>query len=211
VNYTQLVTAIQDFTENEESRFVNQIPTMVRQAEQRIYNTVQLPALRKNVTGSTTASNQYITLPTDFLAPYSLALVTGAGAQEFLLNKDVNYIREAYPTSASVGQPKYYALFDANSAILGPTPDFVYGLELHYYYYPTSIVDAGTSWLGDNFDSALLYGTLVETSVFMKSEADMVALYETRYKEALMQLKRLGDGMDRRDAYRSGQTRVPVA
>jgi hypothetical protein len=193
------------------------MPVFVRQAEQRIYNTVQFPSLRKNVTGSTTANNKYLACPEDFLAVYSLAVVDGTGAYEYLLNKDVNFIRQAYPTPTAVGFPKYYALFgpqsnDVNELtfILGPTPNGTYTAELHYFYYPPSIVDASTSWLGDNLDSVLLYGTLVEAYTYMKGEPDMLQLYNGKYTEALALAKRLGDGMERQDAYRSGQYRQPV-
>jgi hypothetical protein len=225
MNYTQLTAAICDYTQNFEQDFVANIPVFVQQAEQRIYNTVQFPSLRKNVTGTLTASNKYLSAPGDFLAVYSLAVIDATGAYEYLLNKDVNFIRQAYPTPTSTGLPKYYALFGpttTNSAppvitnelsfILGPTPDAAYTVELHFYYYPESISTAasGQTWLGDNFDSVLLYGSLVEAITFMKGEADMVALYNTKYNEALALAKRLGDGMERQDAYRSGQYRQAV-
>ena len=202
-----------------------QINTFIQQAEQRIYNTVQFPSLRKNVTGTTTTSNKYLSCPGDFLAVYSLAVIDATGSYEYLLNKDVNFIRQAYPQPTDTAIPKYYALFGpttTNSAtpvitnelsfILGPTPDTNYGVELHYYYYPVSIVDSadGHTWLGDNFDSVLLYGSLVEGYTFMKGEADLIAVYEAKYKEALGMAKRLGDGMERQDAYRSGQYRQAV-
>ena len=193
---------------------------MIRQAEQRIYNSVQFPSLRKNVTGVTQANNRYLSCPTDFLAPYSMAVIDGTGVYEYLLNKDVNYIRAAYPNPATTGIPRYYAIFgptvssgvitDELSFILGPTPNTIYSVELHYYYYPESIVTASTTWLGDNFDSVLLYGALLEGYTFMKGEADVIANYMKRYEEAMMLAKRLGDGMERRDAYRSGQVRMPV-
>jgi len=220
MNYTELSAAVQDYTQNYESEFVANIPLFVKQAEQRIYNTVQFPSLRKNVTGITSASNKYLSCPNDFLAVYSMAVVDTDGAYEFLLNKDVNFIRQAYPTPTSTGIPKYYALFGPTVAgstitnelsfLLGPTPNNSYTVELHYYYYPESIVTAGTTWLGDNFDSVLLYGTLVEAYTFMKGETDMMQLYDGKYKEALALAKRLGDGMERQDAYRSGQYRQPV-
>jgi hypothetical protein len=223
MNYTQLTAAICDYTQNFDQDFIDNIPVFVKQAEQRIYNTVQFPSLRKNVTGVTTTNNKYLSAPSDFLAVYSLAVIDGTGAYEYLLNKDVNFIRQAYPTPTSTGIPKYYALFgpsttnDASpiitnelSLILGPTPAAVYSVELHYYYYPESIVTAGETWLGDNFDSVLLYGSLVEANTFMKGEADMTALYNGKYTEALALAKRLGDGMERQDAYRSGQYRQAV-
>lgn len=217
MNYTQLATAIQDYTQNYETEFVDNIPTFVEQAEQRIYNNVQLPALRKNVTGACTSGNKYLACPTDYLASYSLAVIDALGNYEYLLNKDVNFIRQAYPNPSSTGIPKYYAIFgsrldnpDELSFILGPTPDSNYSAELHYYYYPESIVTAETSWLGDNFDSVLLYGSLVEAYTFMKGEQDLITLYNQKYVEALALLKRLGDGMDRQDAYRSGQYRQQV-
>jgi hypothetical protein len=217
MNYTQLSDAIQAYTENTEANFVAEIPVFVQQAEQRIYNTVQFPSLRKNVTGSTTSSNKYLACPQDFLAVYSMAVVDGDGAYEYLLNKDVNYIRQAYPIPTDTGLPKYYALFgpQSNDAaelsfILGPTPDASYTVELHYYYYPESIVTADTTWLGDNFDSVLLYGSLVEAYTYMKGEQDIMAFYNTKYQEALAMAKRLGDGMERQDAYRSGQYRQKV-
>ena len=226
MNYTTLNALIQQYTENSESSFVANIPTFVEQAEQRIYNTIQFPSLRKNVTGTLTAGNKYLSAPADFLSVYSLAVypVTGTTADyAFLLNKDVNYIREAYPSPNDTGQPKYYAIFGPTttndttpvitnelSFILGPTPDIAYSAELHYYYYPESIVVSGTSWLGDNFDTVLLYGSLVEAYVYMKGDPDMITNYNTKYNEALALAKRLGDGMERQDAYRSGQYRQKV-
>ena len=222
MNYTELSNAIQAYTQNYEQEFVDNIPVFVRQAEQRIYNTVQFPSLRKNVTGSTSTGNKYLSCPSDFLSVYSMAVIDGAGTYEFLLNKDVNFIRQAYPNPNSTGLPKYYAIFgpvvsgttitDELSFVLGPTPNSVYNVELHYYYYPESITVAadGRTWLGDNFDSVLLYGSLVEAVTFMKGEADMVALYETKYKEALLLAKRLGDGLERGDSYRDGQYKQKV-
>ena len=220
MNYTQLSDAIQAYTENTEANFIAEIPVFVKQAEQRIYNNVQFPSLRKNVTGVTAANNKYLQCPLDFLAVYSMAVVDGtlaSGTYEYLLNKDVNFIRQAYPQADDTGLPRYYALFgprsdneDELTFILGPTPDTTYNVELHYYYYPTSIVDAETSWLGDNFDSVLLYGSLVEAYTYMKGEQDMMQLYNTKFMEALALAKRLGDGMERQDAYRSGQFRQKV-
>ena len=222
MNYTELSAAICDYTQNFESDFVANIPLFVQQAEQRIYNTVQFPSLRKNVTGTVSANNKYLSCPGDFLSVYSIAVVDGTGAYEFLLNKDVNFIRQAYPTPTATGLPKYYAIFgpvvsgatitDELAFILGPTPDAAYSVELHYYYYPESITLAadGRTWLGDNFDSVLLYGALVEAYTFMKGEADMLTLYNTKYNEALSLAKRLGDGLERGDAYRNGQYRQAV-
>lgn len=215
MTYTELVTAVSDYAENAFNTV--DMNTFIQQAEQRIYNTVQFPALRKNVTGTCTASNKYLQCPLDFLAAYSLAVIDALGVYSFALNKDVNFIREAYPTPTSTGIPKYYALFGPRSDtekeltfILGPTPDAAYSVELHYFYYPTSIVTATNTWLGDNFDSVLLYGTLVEAYTFMKGEQDMLQMYDAKYKEALQLAKRLGDGMERGDAYRNGQLKVPV-
>jgi hypothetical protein len=193
--------------------------TFIKQAEQRIYNTVQIANLRKNVTGIISASNMYLACPDDFLSVYSLALYPVAGGDYlYLLNKDVNFMREAYPNPTTTGKPKHYAIFGPQSAnvneltfIVGPTPSIAYNAELHYYYYPESIVTAGTTWLGDNFDSALLYGTLCEANTYMKGEADMVALYQERYVQAIALLKNLGDGKQRADAYRNGQVRVQVS
>ena len=217
MNYAALSTAIQNYTENYEDSFVASIPTFVQQAEQRIYNTIQFPSLRKNVTGSTSSSNKYLSCPTDFLSVYSMAVFPTGGDYTYLLNKDVNFIREAYPSPTDTGTPKYYALFGPQSTneaeltfLLGPTPDASYNVELHYFYYPTSIVTAGTSWLGDNFDTVLLYGSLVEAYRYMKGEQDMMAYYDTAYKEALAMAKRLGDGLERQDSYRSGQYRQAV-
>jgi hypothetical protein len=309
MTYTELQAAICDYTQNFDQDFVSNIPVFVQQAEQRIFNTVQFPSIRKNVTGVTSTNNKYLSCPDDFLAVYSLAVypttittntytdgvswtssslnaglliffgasaallaqisqikygdavvvngtgyvaaapsganaivlttpttlfdpittvaltTTEDGVYTYLLNKDVNFIREAYPNPTSTAIPKYYALFgptttnaappvitDELTFILGPTPNAVYNVELHYYYYPESLSVAadGRTWLGDNFDTVLLYGSLVEAITFMKGEADMVALYDGKYKEALGMAKRLGDGMERQDAYRSGQYRQAV-
>ena len=217
MNYTALSNAIQAYTENTEADFIANIPVFVQQAEQRIYNSMQFPSIRKNVTGSTSANNKYLGCPNDFLAVYSIAIIDATGAYEYLLNKDVNFIRQAYPIPTDTGLPRYYALFGAQSNdvneltfILGPTPNATYGVELHYYYYPESIVTAGTTWLGDNFDSVLLYGSLVEAYTYMKGEQDMMTLYNQKFMEALALAKRLADGMERQDAYRSGQFRQKV-
>ena len=222
MNYTQLSAAIQAYTENTEADFVANIPVFVTQAEQRIYNSVQFPSIRKNVTSTIAVNTKYLDCPLDFLAVYSMAVIDASGNYEYLLNKDVNFIRQAYPQPTDKGTPKYYALFgptvltsviyDELSFIIGPTADASYGVELHYYYYPESITVAadGQTWLGDNFDSVLLYGSLVEAYTYMKGEQDMMALYNGKYQEALALAKRLGDGMERQDAYRSGQYRQAV-
>lgn len=218
MNYTELKDAIIAYTENQDPVFEAEVPVFVKQAETRIYNSVQFPALRKNVTGITTASNKYLQCPSDFLSVYSMAVIDGDGDYEYLLNKDVNFIRQAYPRPTSTGIPRYYALFGPRSNdqkelsfILGPTPDAQYSVELHYFFYPESIVTAGQTWLGDNFDSVLLYGSLVEAYTYMKGEPDMVKLYNDKYVEAMALAKRLGDGLERQDAYRSGQVRIQVA
>jgi hypothetical protein len=218
MNYTQLTSAIKGFAENDFPATVGsftsaeQIARFVQLAEQRIYNMVQLPAIRKNVTGTMTVGNKYLSTPSDWLSTFSLAVIDAANEYHYLLNKDVNFIRESYPDtdSAFFGKPQYYAVFDDNTFILGPTPDASYNSELHYFYYPTSIVTAGTSWLGTNFDSALLYGSLLEAALFMKSDADTMTVYKSRYDDAMAELKQLGDGKNRQDAYRSGQVRYPV-
>lgn len=224
MNYTELKATIQSYTENYEPEFESYIPTFVRQTETRVYNTVQIPALRKNQTGIVSIGNKYLSAPNDFLSVYSLAVIqnynTATETYTFLLNKDVNYIREAYPTPNDRGLPLYYAIFGPTvinnlitnelSFILGPTPDAGYVVEMHYYYYPESIVDAETSWLGDNFDPILLYGSLREAYLYMKGEQDLIANVEAKYNEAMGQLKRLGDGLERQDAYRNGQARVQV-
>ena len=236
MTYNELFETIKGYTENDfpntqygdpTAASVNftsaeQVNTFIRQAEQRIYNSIQFPPIRKNVTGPTTANNKYLSSPGDFLAVYSIAVIDGDGNYEYLLNKDVNFIRAAYPNPSSTGIPQYYALFGPTttntnppsvtnelSFILGPTPDAQYSVELHYYYYPESIVTASTTWLGDNFDSVLLYGSLLEAYTYMKGESDVIQNYTGRYNEALLLAKRLGDGMERSDAYRSGQFRMP--
>ena len=210
MNYAELVAQIQDYTEN--TFTTTDINTFITQAEQRIYNTVQLPALRKNVTGSLSAGNKYLAMPTDWLATFSLAVFGADNEYKYLLNKDVNFIRQSFPDtdSAFYGEPQYYAVFNDTSFIVGPTPDINYSAELHYFYYPTSITIAGTSWLGDNFSSTLLYGSLLEAYTYMKGEKDVLDNYRVRYDEAMLLLKQLGDGKDRQDAYRSGQVRYPV-
>ena len=210
MNYTDLCTNIQDICENSFSSA--QLAMFVQQAEQKIYNTVQIPALRRNVTGTLSAGGPYLQIPADFLYCFSLAVIEASGEYHYLINKDVNFIREAYPINnvASRGLPKYYANFDDSAFIVGPTPDLAYNAELHYGYYPESIVTANTTWLGNEFDSALLNGSLVEAIRFMKGEADMIAVYDKLYLQSISLLKTLGDGKLRQDAYRSGQFRMPV-
>jgi hypothetical protein len=237
VTYNELFIAVKDYLQNDfptnswtnaagtgvtSSDGTDQINLFITQAEERVYNTVQIPALRKNVTGNTSSGNQYLTCPSDFLSVFSMAVVDGSGNYEYLLNKDVNFIRAAYPNPASQALPKYYALFgprvslstvtDELSFILGPTPNANYLIELHYFYYPESITIAsdGRTWLGDNYSPVLLYGTLVEAYTFLKGEQDLIALYDGKYKEAMMQLNRLGTGLERGDAYRDGQAKIKV-
>ena len=231
MTYDELVTAVSDYCEN---TFLNtpaqpDMDTMIRQAEQRIFNSVQVSYFRKNMTGVLTSGNKYLSTPDDFLSTYSIAVIENYGTSQetytFLLNKDVNFIREAYPGPTDTGLPKHYAIFGPTTTgatppvitneltlILGPTPDATYHVELHYYYYPESIVDAvdGHTWLGDNFDIALFTGTMMEAITYMKGEPDLVALYKGRYEEAMFLLKNLGDGKQRMDAYRDGQVRNPV-
>mgnify|MGYP003671904315 CR=1 FL=1 len=213
MTYTELVAAIKSYTENEETDFVAEIPNFVRQAEDRIQHMVQLPVFRKSQQGNMTAHNRFLTTPDDFIASFSVAVVSSVvdGADfSYLINTDVNFIREAFPKIATEAQPRFYALWDENTFILGPTPLTALQVDVHYYYKPDSIVTAGSTWLGTEAESALLYGCLLEAYTFMKGEADLMTLYDTRYKEALIKLKELGDGKNRQDAYRSGQTRMAV-
>ena len=222
MTYTQLVAAIESYTENYETEFIANIPVFVTQAETRIYNSVQIPALRKNVTGIVSANNKYLSCPLDFLSVFSLAVIDADGRFEYLLNKDVNFMRAAYPNASTTGIPQYYALFgptvassvitDELSFIVAPTPDAQYDVELHYYYYPESITVAadGRTWLGDNYDPVLLYGALVEAYTYMKGEQDMMLYYQKKFDDALMQLNRLGTGLERGDAYRDGQAKIKV-
>lgn len=223
MNFAELSAAIRNYSETEEPDFITNIPVFVQAAEQRIYNSVQISYLRKNVIGAVTPSNKYLSTPLDFLSVYSIAIVDASGNYEYLLNKDVNFIRQAYPSPTDTGVPKYYAIFGPTttadnppvqtnelSFILGPTPDSNYAVELHYFYYPESIVTAGTTWLGDNFDTALLYGALREAAIFQRQEPDVVANYEQKYNETMTLLKQLGDGKQRQDAYRTPQVRYPV-
>jgi hypothetical protein len=212
MNYTQLVNEIESYTEN--TFQTADINTFITQAEQRIYNSVQLPALRKNVTGSLTAGNKYLAIPTNWLSTFSLAVISPTNEYLYLLNKDVNFIRQSFPDTDAdfYGEPEYYAVFDNNTFIVGPTPDASYAVELHYFYYPESIttVVGGQTWLGDNFSSVLLYGSLLEAYTYMKGEQDVMTEYQKRYDDAMQLLIQLGDGKNRQDAYRSGQVRVPV-
>jgi hypothetical protein len=187
-----------------------QINTFIQQAELRINNTVQLLVQRKNATINCVTGNPYVTAPADWLANFSLAVITPSGNYEFLLNKDVSYIRSSFPNPATQGLPTHYADFDDNTFLMGPTPDSNYSLDINYFYYPPSIVTTGTSWLGDNFDAALLYGALLEAYTFMKGEADVIAGYQKRYDDSIMMLKELGEGKNRQDMYRDPQVRYPV-
>ena len=233
MNYTTLFQTIKNYCENEfpSTTFTGtdgtttvttlsntQVNTFITEAETRIYNAVNIPTLRKNVTGTVTTGNPYLSLPTDWLASYSVAIIDLSGNYNYVINKDVNFIREAYPGPTSTGLPKYYALFGtqytnnfALSYILGPTPDQNYTVELHYFYYPQSITTAGESWLGDNYDPVLLYGSLLEAVIFMKGEQDIIAMYKAKYDEAMLEFRRLCDGLERGDAYRDGQTKLNVS
>ena len=210
MNYTELVAAIKSYTENEYT--TADVNTFIKNAEQRIFNSVQIPDLRKGVSGTMTSGNKYFSLPSDWLSTFSVSVINSSNEHAFLMNKDVNFIREAFPDTDSTffGKPEYYGIFDDNTMLLGPTPDVSYSAELHYYYYPQTIVAAGNTWLGDNFDTALFYGSLLEAAAFMKEDAETVTQYTARYSEAMQLLKNLGDGKNRRDAYRSGQERIPV-
>lgn len=222
LTYLQLSEAIQNYTEVNEPTFIDNIPNFVQNTETLINNTVQLPAFRKNVTGQTTPSFPYVDLPSDFLSIFSIAVasyaqdgITIVGPYVYLLQKDVNYIREAYPYPATpptsaTGQPKYYSIFSNEAFLLGPTPNICYPLEMHYYAYPPSITVAGTSWLGDNYPSVLLWGSLVEAAIYLKGEADMIQNYQNKYNEAMAPLKQLADGKDREDNFRTVQVRQGV-
>ncbi len=238
MTYNELFIAVKNYLQNDfptntwtdvagtgttTSDGTSQINFFIQQAEERVYNTVQIPALRKNVTGVTTNGNKYLSCPSDFLSVFSMAVIDGDNNYEYLLNKDVNFIRAAYPNPNDEGLPRYYALFgptvtsnvitDELSFILGPTPDAAYDVELHYYYYPESITVAadGRTWLGDNYSPVLLYGTMLEAYIFLKGETDMMAAYKAKYDEALGQLNRLGTGLERGDAYRDGQAKIKVS
>jgi len=208
MNYTEITNAIKEYTDNTETTFVNNIPNFVRQTEERIYRSILIPELRKNVTTSLSTSNRFLAKPTDFLAVFSIAVVDGSSNYSFLLPKDVNFIREAYPATATSGLPVYYSLFDGDNFLIAPTPDSTYTVQLHYYYDPPSIVTSSTSWLGDNAEATLLYGALVEAYTFMKGEADIISFYKTRYDEAMAGLQQLADGRNKRDSYRNGEPRI---
>lgn len=210
MTYAELSQAIQDYCQSTESSFVDHIPDFVRQCEEIVYANVQLPALRRNQTGNFTASNRYLSLPTDFLAPYSLSVNGSGSSYSFLLNKDVEWIREAYPDPTVTGVPKYYAIFDSGTVIVAPTPTSGYAVEIHYYYHPESIVTAGTSWLGDNYDQVLLWGSLVNAYTYLKGEKDLIEFYDAQFKQGLAMLKKIGDGMSRQDTYRTMQTKQAV-
>ena len=219
MNYTSLKQAIEDFSETDEPSFIDNIDLFIKQTEQKIYNSVQIPVLRKNVTGVLTSLNKYVSCPDDFLSVYSIAVINTTGDYSYLLNKDVSYMREAYPNPTVTGLPKYYAIFGPQSAnlselslILAPTPSANYATELHYYYYPESITTAasGTTWVSDNYDPVLLYGSLREAIIYMKGDQDLVTYYEQKFQEAISQLKRLCEGLERGDAYREGQAKIPL-
>tara|TARA_R100000231_G_scaffold135343_1_gene109695 strand:- start:1685 stop:2326 length:642 start_codon:yes stop_codon:yes gene_type:complete len=210
MTYAELKSLIQNYLENTESTFVTDLPQIIQQAENRILRTVKLPVFRKNVSGTLTSGNEYLATPTDFLSNYSLSF-TSSSKQTFLLFKDVNFIREAYPNRATTSAPKHYALFDNSSFIVGPTPDSNYTVELHYFYSPESITagaDSGTTWLSTNAKNTLLYGSILEGYTYMKGEPDLMALYEKRYEQALARLKELGEAENTRDQYRDDQYRI---
>jgi hypothetical protein len=223
MNYAELRQKIIDFAESDEQMFLDNIDGFIKTAEKKIYNSVQISYLRKNVTGFATLNNRYLSTPSDFLSVYSIAVIKPNGEYEYLLNKDVNFIRQAYPNPADKGVPRYYAIFGPTTTssvppvitneltlLLGPTPDINYDIELHYFFMPESIVTAGTTWLGDNFDMPLFYGAMREASIFQRMNDNVVANYEQKYTEAMMLLKNLGDGKQRQDMYRSGQVRYPA-
>jgi len=210
MTYSELKSLIQNYLQNTETQFVSDLPSIIKQAEERILKTIQLPVFRKNVSGTLTSGNEYLSTPTDFLDNFSLSF-TSSGSQTFLLFKDVNFIREAYPNSSTTGTPKHYALFDDGTFIIGPTPDSSYAVELHYFYRPASITageDSGTTWLSDNAENALLYGSLLEAYIYMKGEPDLISVYQQRFLQALDRLKNLGEGDNTVDNYRDDVVRV---
>lgn len=210
MTYAQLKQAIQDYTQNDEATFVTNIPNFVRQCEEIVYTSVQLSVLRKNQTGTLTASNRYLTLPSDFIAPYSLLVTASGTTQTALLFKDEEWLREAFPDPTVTGTPKYYAMFDSTTFLVAPTPTGSYAVEMHYFYYPESIVTASTTWLGTNFDQVLLWGSLVNAYLFMKGEKDLIDSYDGQFKQGLSMLKKLGDGMLRQDTFKALQTKTVV-
>lgn len=224
MNYAELLSATQDYVESTETSLVNRLPLMIQNVERAIYQTVHLPALRKNQLGNLTAGNKYLTVPTDFLAPYALSVIVPAVApivgppavpgapsyQQFLLNKDVEFMREAFPEPTDQGPSTHYGMFDSNTFIVCPTPDQSYQVELHYFFYPESIVTAGTTWLSTDFPNALLYGTIVEAYVYLKGEPERLTDYKGLFADAMEQLKQLGDGQKRQDTFRTKATRVKV-
>ena len=210
MTYAQLVQAIKDYTDNQETTFVDQIDQFIKNAEERILYDVQLPVFTKNQQGVLASDNKYLALPNDFLAPFSLSVITGNNYY-FLLNKDVNYLQEAYPDTTETGRPEFYAIFDDTNLLVAPVPDAAYTVEFHYLYQPAGISASNTTtWLSTNASNALLYASLIEAYVFMKGEADLMTYYQTRYQECLPRVKNLGEGRDRKDIYRSGQLRIPV-
>jgi len=209
--YAQLKTAIQDYTENTETSFVTNLPTFIKNAEQRIFKLVDLEVFRKNATSTLSQNDPYLSVPTDYLASFSLS-ITNSSSKEFLLQKDVNFLQEFHPNSSSTGTPKYYAFFDIDNFIMAPTPDSNYAVELHYYYLPASLTagaDSGLTWLSDNAPNALLYGSLVEAYTYMKGEQDMLTMYEKQFTEALTRIKDLAEARENSDAYRRGLPERP--
>ena len=205
--YDQLKTAIQDYTQNTETSFVNNLPVFIRVAEERILKNVQLTLFRKNATANMTASNQYLAAPSDFLAPFSLSYTDGDGNKDFLEYKDVNFVQEFNPDASTTGAPRYYAYFDVSSFLIGPTPDSSYAVELHYFYRPASLTSgsgSSTTWLSTNAEVALLYGCLIEAYTYMKGEVDIMQEYEKRFAEAVISLKNFGEAKEVTDAYRTG-------
>ena len=210
--YAELKQAIQDYTENDETTFVNNLPVFIRQTEERILKNVQLNLFRKNVTGTMTSGNKYLAVPSDFLAPFSLSFIDSNSEHQFLLFKDVDYVQSFNPNPATTGEPRFYAVFDVDNFILGPTPNASSTVELHYFYRPVSLTagsDSGTTWLSENAELAMLYGCLIEAYTFMKGEQDMQALYQQRFAEAIAGLKQFGEAKETTDEYRVGRVMRP--
>jgi hypothetical protein len=208
MDYSTLVALLQDYTQNSSTEFVAAIPDIVKLAEDRIYQSVQIPALKRNATSNFGVNSKYLATPNDFLAAYSMAVKSASGVYFYMLEKEVGYINEVFPNPTATGVPRYYALFNESAFIVAPTPNANFEVELHYFYEPPSIVDTGSSWLGDNTQSVLFYGALCEAYTYMKGEADLTALYRQRYDEALGRLKNLGEGMDKRDNFRIDLPRI---